>query len=560
MSMSTTLRAHRPRVPSMLPISTYDGQEPGISNLLENLYLDNNRELQQDFGPHVHEGPIRRRNATRHSFTSRDGTTRRTEASLIANLTSHSEAVTGLAVSPDHMFFVSSSDDKTVKVWDTARLERNVTSKPRHTYGQHHARVKCVCILEGVHCFASAADDGSLHVVRVHITQSGALPKYNKLQVIREHRVDTIGEYITCMTHYNTDSSSNLVYATTHSNIVVLDLRTMRILQIMENPRHHGSITALCIDRKRAWIVVGTSTGVLTLWDKRFGLLLRSWYVGVTVSGRSARIHQCVVHPTKGRGKWIMVTVNASKKPTDRTYSNLVEVWDIENAVLVETFVMRVGSPSDPIPEPHEMTGVDAEPSPAAAIAALVRSRNSSNSESVDRQPSRNTFSDELIPSPAPDVRALVVGLDFGGYSMAHRSEYGEMVADSSPSGRSATRGFMITGSEDRKIRLWDLGKLERTTVLSGLESETEKPSYETLTVGTASAFVETWPPTLNGGQSNRPPQRISLITNNQQSLLKSHQDVVTVLACIDSPFRGGIISGDRAGVIKVWRVEQVDH
>lgn len=84
--------------------------------------------------------------------------------------------------------------------------------------------------------------------------------------------------------------------------------------------------------------------------------------------------------------------------------------------------------------------------------------------------------------------------------------------------------------------------------------------SSRTLTIGTASAFVETWPPTPNGGQSNRPSQRISLITNNQQSLLKSHQDVVTVLACIDSPFRGGIISGDRAGVIKVWRVEEVDH
>jgi len=181
-----------------------DGQEPGISNLLENLYLDNNRELQQDFGPRVHEGPVRRRNVARPNFSSRDVKNKRVEATLIANMSSHSEAITGFAVSPDHMFFVSSSDDKTVKVWDTARLERNVTSKPRHTYGQHHARVKCVCILEGVHCFASAADDGSLHVVRVHTTQTGTLPKYNKLQVIREHRLDNVGEYITCMTHYNT--------------------------------------------------------------------------------------------------------------------------------------------------------------------------------------------------------------------------------------------------------------------------------------------------------------------------------------------------------------------
>jgi phosphoinositide-3-kinase regulatory subunit 4 len=58
-------------------------------------------------------------------------------------------------------------------------------------------------MLESVHCFASAADDGSMHVVRVHVAQSGALPKYNKLQVVREYRVDP-GEYITCMAHYNT--------------------------------------------------------------------------------------------------------------------------------------------------------------------------------------------------------------------------------------------------------------------------------------------------------------------------------------------------------------------
>ncbi len=224
-SMSATIRSpqavHSHHTPNMLKVSSYgqfkftrsdlstdtclfiDGQEPAISNLLEKLYLDNNRELQNDFGPRVHEGPVRRRNPVRQSFTSRDGTAKKMESILISHLTSHSDTITGLAVSPDHMFFVSSSDDKTVKVWDTARLERNVTSKPRHTYGQHHAKVKCVCILEGVHCFASAADDGSLHIVRVHISQSGSLPKYGKVQVVREHRVANPGEYITCMFHYN---------------------------------------------------------------------------------------------------------------------------------------------------------------------------------------------------------------------------------------------------------------------------------------------------------------------------------------------------------------------
>lgn len=51
----------------------------------------------------------------------------------------------------------------------------------------------------------------------------------------------------------------------------------------------------------------------------------------------------------------------------------------------------------------------------------------------------------------------------------------------------------------------------------------------------------------------------MSMITHNQQNLLKSHQDIVMYLACIDSPFRGGIVSADRAGVIKVWRVGGTD-
>ncbi|KAK0194518.1 hypothetical protein F5146DRAFT_1036233 [Armillaria mellea] len=543
LSMTATIRnPSRSHVPSVLPISSYDGQEPGINQLLENLYLDNNREMENDFGPRVHEGPVRRRNPIRQSFTSRDGT-RRMESTLIAHLTSHSEAVTGLAVSPDHLFFVSSSDDQTVKVWDTARLERNVTSKPRHTYGQHHARVKCVCILEGVHCFASAADDGSLHVVRVHITQSGALPKYSKLQVIREHRVRNVGEYITCMAHYNTDLASNLVYATTHSVIIILDLRTMCELQTMQNPRHYGPITCMCIDRKRTWIIVGTSTGVLTLWDRRFGLLLKSWHVGVASTGRSIRIHQCVAHPSKGKGKYVMVAVEASKWGSDKSSTNLVEVWDIERSILVETFVTCTSSStSEPLADPQELTGVDADTTSSAAIAALVRNGGDDRRNSA-----------QLSTSPAPDVRAMVVGFEFGG---THRSEMYDIAADVH-STRSAGRGFVISGSEDRKIRLWDLGRPEKSTVLSGLESEHDRPSYSAMNSGTASNYIEMWPPSAaSSGQGNRAPQRMALITHNQQNLLKSHQDVVTALACIDSPFRGGIVSGDRAGIIKVWRVE----
>ncbi|KAI0672432.1 hypothetical protein C8Q78DRAFT_971156 [Trametes maxima] len=563
-SIAGTVRGQeRPRLPSIAPISTYDGQEAGISNLLEHLYLDNNRDLQNDFGPKVHEGPVRRRNTARHtSFMARDSASRRLEASLISHFNSHSDAVTGIAVSPDHMFFVSASDDKTVKVWDTARLERNVTSKPRHTYNQHHSRVKCICMLEGVHCFASAAEDGSLHIVRVHVSQSGQLPKYSKLQVIREHRVETVGEYITTMAHYATDTSSTLIYATTHSAISILDLRTMRTLQRMENPRHHGPITCVCLDRKHAWIICGTSTGVLSLWDIRFGILIKSWKVGLASKARSGRVNQCLVHPTRGKGKWVVVAIETPKAFEGASHT-VLEVWDIEKTTLVETFSVRTTvNVSDAVEEPKEVNVDEAEMNPAAAIAALVRARQESGSLDsgarrggiVNHDPSRG---DAPLP-PIPDVRAVVAGSEFGGHMVLNRSHMGE--PDSKSASRSSGRGFLITGSEDCKLRYWDLGRPERSVVLSGLEADNEKPTYSIVraATGTASTYVETWSST-SAAQSNRPPQRLSLINHNQQNLLKGHQDTITAIACIDSPFRGGLVTGDRAGVIKVWRVEAFD-
>jgi phosphoinositide-3-kinase regulatory subunit 4 len=182
-----------------------------VSNLLEQMHMDTIREGMQDFGPKVHSGPIRRRNVPRGPLPSRDSGSRRADALLISHMNAHDGRINGIVVSPDHVFFVSCSEDRTVKVWDTARLERNVTTKPRHVYTQHHAPVTCVCIIEGSHCFASAGEDGSLHVVRVHLSASTSLPKYGKLQSIREHRCDQFGEYVTWMAYLNVGMSNSLV-------------------------------------------------------------------------------------------------------------------------------------------------------------------------------------------------------------------------------------------------------------------------------------------------------------------------------------------------------------
>lgn len=285
-----------------------------------------------------------------------------------------------------------------------------------------------------------------------------------------------------CLLIYS-DASSNLVYATTHSVIVVLDLRTMRVLQTMQNPRHFGPITSICLDRKRSWIIVGTSMGTLTLWDRRFGLLLKSWQVSQATPGRSTRIYQCAIHPTKGRGKWIMVALETTRPNEEHIPVTLIEVWDIEKSLLIETFLARAASTVDVDLEPKETGGVDAEVDPAAAIAALVRSRQQSNPQAIAIKRSRVSSSslpkEDIIPLSSLTIRTIFVGSEFGGHHQSgHRVDSTDMTNDFNSVSRSSGRGFMISGSEDRRVRLWDLGRLERTAVLSGLDSELDKPTY----------------------------------------------------------------------------------
>ena len=271
----------------------------------------------------------------------------------------------------------------------------------------------------------------------------------------------------------------------------------MRILQTMENPRQYGPIITLCIDRRKAWLVVGTITGVLTLWDLRFGLLIKSWKAGVIAPARSLRIHKCIVHPTKGRGRWVMVAVEArpptqsSASPMDARGVILIEVWDIETTTLVETFETREALSGYPTITPGDapqsevaaaIIGQEAEKNPATAIAALVRARTavSENGNSAAMYPDSSESTRQSTAWTQPDVCAMVGGADFAGLAGVPRGEFGRL-DDAGDGETGATRtggGFVITGSEDRKIRLWDLSRTERSVVLSGGESEGERATF----------------------------------------------------------------------------------
>ena len=113
------------------------------------------------------------------------------------------------------------------------------------------------------------------------------------------------------------DTKSILLMATNASNIIGLELRSMKESFRLQTPIHHGTPTCFCMDRRKIWLVVGTSHGIIDMFDLRFLIRVKAW----GLPGMTA-IHRIALHPSKGRGKWMCVAGGCGQGE--------ITVWDVE--------------------------------------------------------------------------------------------------------------------------------------------------------------------------------------------------------------------------------------
>jgi phosphoinositide-3-kinase regulatory subunit 4 len=219
----------------------------------------------------------------------------------------------------------------------------------------------------------------------------------------------------------------------------------MEISTRFRHPLEHGVITAINPDKH--WLVLGTELGILSLWDLRFGLLLKSWRASGAVSALST-------HPSKGRGLWLVVGVE--RKVDD---SPIIEVYNIETSKLVEVYEVRSTRPSGAKSVPPQETRESILDK--AGLIAEIASGESALSSSAE--------TDRLPPS---SVLSLAVGQRLT--SMTGKEEKGGLLT-SVPESKSvshANPGYMITAGEDRVVRYWDLAKPGEGMVICGSPKE----------------------------------------------------------------------------------------
>ncbi|KAK2744841.1 Serine/threonine-protein kinase [Myotisia sp. PD_48] len=559
-------RRHESPAPRYNANHTYQGNDPTILRLLDNVFAENYPIDLFDFGPVV--PPPTSRTPLRDSSGQPSDKPWRPVGGLVAMFGEHTGSINRVVVAPDHAFFLTASDDGTVKVWDTSRLERNITPRSRQTYRHAAAaKVKCITFIESTYTFVSAATNGSVHAVRIDYQNKNDVIRYGKLHLVREYQIVPDGsgpdEYAVWMEHFRTDLHSILLMATNRSRILALDLKSMTEIYTLHNPIQHGTLTTFCLDRKHNWLLVGTTHGIVDLWDLRFGVRVKAWGLP-----GGTPIHRILIHPTKGRGRWVCVVGGG-------TSGSEITVWDIDKVQCREVYrasTATTGNQVSVADPPAGQRGQAFSPTPSWKAyqpwkvdddkpeGMLGRFATNTHHSAAGVEPAVSDDHPGGISSSNIDrngITALAVGVDYF-----------------EPSSDRQKCGFILSAGADRGIRFWDVMHPETSMLVSAPDLVHDgsqlKPRYDTTHPTISLTVTSEWmpssgsPSTSGPGGTKKPrsssntgntgrPTRNAMISLQQQQLLKSHLDSILDVALLEVPY-AMTISVDRAGMIYIFQ------
>lgn len=556
----------------------YSGRDPNVLKLLDSVYLDKFPMDNVEFGPLI--TPARSTTQEIDPNASANRTWQPT-GSLVAVFGEHTGPINRVLPSPDHLFFLTASDDGEVRIWDSARLEQNLAHRSKQVY-KHSPGVKvtALCFIESTHCFVSAGDDGSVHVIKVETTETaqGAL-RYGKPKVLRRWRIPDADASVVWLEHYREESRSVLLIATSACTVIALDLRSMEMLYVLNNPRQHGTPTCFCVDSDKLWLLLGTSTGCLDLWDLRFHVRLKQWQM----SGKTP-VHRLLLHPAPPE----RFTEGRERGPKKRqklvcaiggTGNAEVTIWDIETKACAG--VLRASH----IPVGKSLSS-QIDPSKRYALTDLDSASSDPKPNGVDDgHPLDSTSHGE---QSSHDIRTIAIGS-----------------LTSTPNG-APSDPYFVTAGPDLNVRYWNINHIQQSCIVSGpgasdakqnsiashsrfrradktallpiYEEQIVDPTQDTVqekdvsskssegrrsraNVGAKRSATSSVASNSQMGSSDRPEmdppprqerKRHTMISDQQQKLLRSHLDIITDLAVLEYPKRM-IVSVDRSGVIYVF-------
>lgn len=242
---------------------------------------------------------------------------------LVAHLQEHRSAVNDIAISADHSFFVSASDDSTVKIWDSRKLEKDISFRSKLTYHMEGSRVLCATMLPGSAQVIIGASDGFIHMFSVdHISRGlgNVVEKYSGIADItkKDIKEGAILNLLNCPVDNYT-----IMYSTQNCGIHLWDTRSNSNTWTLQATPKEGYASSLASGPCGNWFVSGSSRGVITLWDLRFLIPVNSWQYSLACPIEK----MCLFLPPSN------ASVSSAARPLVYVAAgcNEVSLWNVEN-------------------------------------------------------------------------------------------------------------------------------------------------------------------------------------------------------------------------------------
>jgi phosphoinositide-3-kinase regulatory subunit 4 len=437
---------------------------------------------------------------------------------LAAHLLEHRGTVTSIAVDREEAFFVTGSEDGSCKIWDTRRLEHDVSFQSRLTYESQGGKITSVVSTSDSH-IVSGSDNGTVHAWRVEYTTSEStktpggkrVPKQYKNATDVRHvnksegavnAVTALGEHVAC---YITQRA---VYG--------WDYRAPRDAFRLTLNAKHGVASSLALDPSgiASWLIIGTASGTINLLDLRFQTCVQEWNHPCRGSGIDAMAVSTSSHGSSGTSSRPLVWCAAGHDE--------VALWDVADGGCRRILRVLRG----------QGAALDAAAkAPPGAMEANGRLR------IVPRSQSTYINSSTLMSSA------------YGNFSQDLRADELLSTSSRSPGARALLalpNGSLISGSTDSCIRVWHPGDASKSRVLSGKISG-PRPKYAEQSVSGVVIHQE-YPTAVPDGA------RRSGVHGTAHERHDCHRDAVVSLATVSASSGKMLISGSRDMSVKVWK------
>ncbi|KAJ3695547.1 hypothetical protein LUZ60_000924 [Juncus effusus] len=427
---------------------------------------------------------------------------------LVAHLQEHRSAVNDVAVSNDQAFFVTASDDSTVKIWDTRKLEKDISFRSRLTYGlSGGARGLCVDLVRGPGAqVVAGSSDGTLHLFSVDYVSRGLGSVVERYSGITDVKKKDINEGpILSLVNCSSLTNNTVMFSTRQCGIHIWDVRSNSDSWKFKSGPDDGPVSSLSVGQCGNWFVSGSARGVMTLWDFRFLVPVNTWRYSAVCPVEKI----CLFVNNQGNNS----AANCVARPLVYVAAgvNEVSLWNAENGSCHQVF--RTASTEN-------------ESEVATVPRALTRPAVKSNVNSRQdlRRSVNSKYRIEELNEPAPRFPGVRSLLPLPG-------------------------GDVLTGGTDLKLRYWDHSSPERSYCVCGPST---KGIGNDSVYDVRSSFGVQVVQEMNKRQTKRLTQKALLAVAATDSA-GCHRDSVLSLATVKLNQRL-LISSSRDGAIKVWK------